>query len=368
MAFTLATDYTGASPEALRSRIQAAKAKLGKRVVILGHHYQRDEIIEHADFRGDSYKLAKNAAATPDAEFIVFCGVHFMAESADILTPDSQTVILPNMAAGCSMADMANIFQVNKCWKELSAVLGAGVEKVVPITYINSAANLKAFVGQHQGAVCTSSNAPPILTWALEKGDKVLFFPDQHLGRNTAVKLGFDVSDMVVWDPFKPLGGNTEQALRDAKFILWKGHCSVHKRFTVEQIEEARRNYSDVQVIVHPECELDVVRAADMNGSTEYILKTVQQAPAGTTWAVGTEINLVNRMAQEMPEKRIFCLDSEICPCATMYRIHPSYLCWVLEEMVAGNVPNVVKVGEPVQSLAKQALDRMIEITEGTAR
>lgn len=359
---SLPTEYLNLPDAEYRARIQAAKAQLGSRLVILGHHYQRDEIIEHADFRGDSYKLAKDANRCPEADFIVFCGVHFMAESADILTPERQTVILPNMAAGCSMADMANIFQVRRAWQDLERVLGADMG-VVPVTYINSAANLKAFVGERGGTVCTSTNAPQAVTWALEQGRKVLFFPDQHLGRNTGVKLGFDPGrDMVVWNPFQPLGGNTPEALQSAKFILWRGHCSVHQRFTVEQIEKARREYPNVQVLVHPECTLEVVRASDFNGSTEYIIRTVAAAPAGSTWAVGTEVNLVNRLAKELPEKTVFCLDPLICPCSTMYRIHPSYLTWTLEQLVRGEPVNVVKVPPKVAHFARVALDRMLAV------
>jgi len=405
----LPAEYVDLSPEETDARIRAAKAKLGKRLVILGHHYQRDEIIRHADYRGDSYKLAKDAAKHPDAEFIVFCGVHFMAESADVLTPDTQIVILPNLAAGCSMADMANLFQVRKAWKEIAGVLGCcGVEvldresvgsgsaatpqrrnastpqaipnpqspipktptpqhpntrTVVPVTYINSAANLKAFVGEHGGTVCTSTNAPAAVRWALEHGDKVLFFPDQHLGRNTGVKLGYDAeTDMIVWDPFKPLGGNSEEAIRRATFILWKGHCSVHQRFTVEQIEKARREHPGVKVLVHPECPLDVVEASDYNGSTEFIIRTIESAEPGTAWAVGTEINLVARLAREHPDKTIFCLDPQICPCSTMYRIHPSFLLWGLESLVEGTVVNQVKVPETTAYWARQALETMLTI------
>jgi len=357
----LPTQYTELDSQETRMRIGAAKASLGKRLVILGHHYQRDEIIEHADFRGDSYKLAKDAASTPEAEFIVFCGVHFMAESADILTPDTQTVILPNMAAGCSMADMANLFQVRAAWKALEGILGDPEGRVVPVTYINSAANLKAFVGEHGGTVCTSSNAPTAVEWALQQGEKVLFFPDQHLGRNTGVKLGYDPDgDMCVWDPLKALGGNEPERLQTARFILWKGHCSVHQRFTVEQIERARREHPGVQVVVHPECELDVVRAADLDGSTEKIIKTIEAAEAGSIWAVGTEINLVNRLAKEHPDKTVFCLDPQVCPCSTMYRIHPSFLCWTLENLVDGKAVNVVKVPEAVAVPARVALERML--------
>jgi quinolinate synthase len=358
----LPAEYVDQFPEALDQRIRAAKAKLGDRLVILGHHYQRDEIIEYADFRGDSYKLAKDANLRPDAEFIVFCGVHFMAESADILTPESVKVILPNLAAGCSMADMANIFQVRRAWRDIATALGS-TDGVVPVTYINSAANLKAFVGEHGGTVCTSTNAPTAVKWALEQGEKVLFFPDQHLGRNTGVKLGFDPdADMVVWDPFKPMGGNSVEDVQRAKFLLWKGHCSVHKRFTVEQIAAARASHPGIKVLVHPECELDVVRAADLNGSTEFILNTVEAAPAGSAWAIGTEINMVSRLAKAHPDKTIFCLDPQICPCSTMYRIHPSFLCWTLENLAEGNVVNQVKVPDDVRQWALVALQRMLTV------
>jgi quinolinate synthase len=393
----LPTEYADLSPEETDRRIRAAKATLGKRLVILGHHYQRDEIIAHADFRGDSYKLAKDAAAHPDAEFIVFCGVHFMAESADVLTPPNQKVILPNLAAGCSMADMANLFQVRNAWRQIGEVLkGESVEilgqkasvgseasrapnpilnlqysilntsprqVVIPITYINSAANLKAFVGEHGGSVCTSTNAPTAVKWALEEGDKVLFFPDQHLGRNTGVKLGYDPDqDMIVWDPFKPLGGNSEEDIRRATFILWKGHCSVHQRFTVEQIEKARAEFAAVNVLVHPECPLDVVAVSDFAGSTEFIIRKVEEAPSGSAWAIGTEINLVRRLAREHPDKTIFCLDPQICPCSTMYRIHPSFLLWALENLVEGNVVNQVVVPENVRENALISLQRMLTV------
>lgn len=357
----LPEEYARLSPDEARERIVAAKEALGDRVVILGHHYQRDEIIEHADYRGDSFKLAKDANRHPEAEFIVFCGVHFMAESADILTPDHQKVILPNLAAGCSMADMANLFQVRNCWRDLTERFDAA--SIIPVTYINSAANLKAFVGERDGTVCTSTNAPKAVEWALQQGERVLFFPDQHLGRNTGVKLGYDPeADMVVWDPHQPLGGNSEEALLRAKFILWKGHCSVHKRFTVEQIQKARAEHPGVNVIVHPECALEVVRAADMNGSTEFIINTVTAAEPGTSWAVGTEINLVQRLAKENPDKTIFCLDPMICPCSTMYRIHPSFLCWALENLVAGTPVNVIEVPAKVKHFAKLALDRMLTL------
>lgn len=357
----LPPEYANLDVEETRARILAVKKRLGKRVVILGHHYQRDEIIEHADYRGDSYKLAKDAGSHPDAEFIVFCGVHFMAESADILTPDSQQVILPNLAAGCSMADMANQFQVQACWKQLGTV--TEVEKIIPVTYINSAANLKAFVGERGGTVCTSTNAPTAVKWALEQGDKVLFFPDQHLGRNTGYRLGYNPeTEMVLWDPFKPLGGNTPEQIQAAKFILWKGHCSVHKRFSVEQIERARTEHPGVRVIVHPECELDVVLAADDAGSTEYILRQVNEAPVGSVLAVGTEINLVRRLATENPDKTVFCLDPHICPCSTMYRIHPSFLLWNLDNLANNAVTNVVKVPEKVAAPARAALEQMLRL------
>ncbi len=393
----LPQEYAELSPEETEARILSAKAKLGKRVVILGHHYQRDEVIRHADYRGDSYKLAKDATRHPDADYIVFCGVHFMAETADILAHPSQKVILPNMAAGCSMADMANLFQVRRCWSDLEKVLGEGgglrvtghgsrvtgdgavvstslsssavtpnplpVTRVIPVTYINSAANLKAFVGERGGTVCTSTNAPVAVKWALEQGDKVLFFPDQHLGRNTGVKLGYDPDkDMVLWDPFKPLGGNTPERLREATFILWKGHCSVHKRFTVEQIQQFRTEYPGIKILVHPECELDVVNAADYYGSTEYIIKTVEASGPGSIWAIGTEINLVSRLAKENPDKQIFCLDLQICPCSTMYRIHPTFLCWTLEKLVEGEVVNEVVVPDEVKEFARVAIDRMLAL------
>lgn len=370
-----------------RVRIEKAKQALGSRLVILGHHYQRDEIIVHADYRGDSYKLAQMAKGHPEAEFIVFCGVHFMAESADILTPPHQKVILPNLAAGCSMADMAGIFQVRSCWKQLEAVLNLrpstpnprpstldpdssnpqstiqNPQSIIPVTYINSAANLKAFVGEHGGTVCTSTNAPTAVEWALSQGDKVLFFPDQHLGRNTGVKLGFDPDkDMALWDPFKPLGGNTPEKLKQAKFILWKGHCSVHSRFTVDQVKKARQDYPDINVLVHPECSLEVVRESDLNGSTEFIIQKVKDAEPGSKWAIGTEINLVSRLAEEHPDKTIFCLDPMICPCSTMYRIHPSFLLWALESLVEGNVVNEIKVPEEIAIPARIALDRMLQL------
>jgi quinolinate synthase len=344
----------------LGTRIAAVRSALGQDVLILGHHYQRDEIIKHADFTGDSYKLSQLAAGRREARTIVFCGVHFMAESADILAADHQRVILPNLEAGCSMADMANRDQVESCWEQLGSVVGDGT---VPITYVNSSADLKAFCGQRGGAVCTSSNAVGVVTWALSQGERVLFFPDEHLGRNTAVKLGIAADQCLVWDPEQDLGGNTPEAIRSARVILWKGFCSVHQRFTVEQIAAAREEYPGVRAIVHPECRLEVVQAADDDGSTEYIIKRVSEAPAGTTWAVGTEVNLVHRLAQRHPDKRIFCLDPVVCPCSTMYRIHPMFLLWVLENLLQGEVVNEIVVAPDVIVHARVALDRMLSIT-----
>lgn len=342
-------------------RIGAAKAALGSSLVILGHHYQRDEIVRWSDFVGDSFKLSQQAASRGDAEHIVFCGVHFMAESADILSADRQRVILPNMAAGCSMADMANAADVQKCWSELET---AGLsDSLVPVTYMNSAAALKAFCGERGGAVCTSSNAAKILEWSFGSGERVLFFPDEHLGRNTGFKFGISDEEMVVWNPRRPLGGNSLEALQAARLILWKGWCSVHIRFTVEQIAKARADYPSINVIVHPECRREVVDAADLDGSTEFIVATIGNAARGSRWAIGTEINLVNRLANENPDKHIFCLDPVLCPCSTMYRIHPAYLLWVLEGLVAGKVLNEIIVEEAVKAPARLALDRMLSIS-----
>jgi quinolinate synthase len=362
------------SPEELDARIAAARHRLGSRLVILGHHYQRDEIVKFADFRGDSYKLSKLAAGRRDAEFIVFCGVHFMAESADVLSGEHQTVILPNLAAGCSMADMANPPDVLACWEALGRVYGRDAEAarastrparsqpVLPVTYMNSAASLKAFCGREGGAVCTSSNARAVVTWALGRAERVLFFPDEHLGRNTALALGFTDGDLVVWDPRRPHGGLEPEQLARARFILWRGWCSVHTRFTVDQIQQARAEHPGVSVIVHPECPREVVEAADFAGSTEQISQVIAEAPSGTEWAVGTEINLVRRLAAEMKDKLIWCLDPVICPCSTMYRIHPAYLCWVLEALVEGRVVNQVRVDPSTAHWARVALDRMLEI------
>jgi quinolinate synthase len=362
--------YRSMVSEEVSRRIGAARARLGSRLVILGHHYQRDEIIRWADFRGDSFKLSQQAAGRREADYIVFCGVHFMAESADILAGDHQRVILPNVAAGCSMADMADEAQVLACWRQLGEVLGRGDETaaVVPVTYMNSAAALKAFCGERGGIVCTSSNATRVLEWAFERGQRVLFFPDEHLGRNTGDKLGVPDEAMVVWDPRRPLGGVSIAALRRARLILWRGWCSVHARFTVAQIEQARRQYPDIHVIVHPECRREVVAAADLDGSTELILETIATAPAGSQWAVGTEINMVNRLAAEHPDKRIFCLDPVICPCSTMYRIHPAYLAWVLEALVEGQVLNEIVVADEVKASARVALDRMLALPGRGAR
>jgi quinolinate synthase len=356
--------YRRLTADEVGARIATARARLGARLVILGHHYQRDEIIRWADFRGDSFKLSQQAAARRDADYIVFCGVHFMAESADILAGDHQRVILPNMAAGCSMADMADEAQVLACWRQLEDTLGRGGGRapVVPVTYMNSSAVLKAFCGERGGIVCTSSNATRVLDWAFARGERVLFFPDEHLGRNTGDKLGVPDDAMVVWDPRRPRSGATVETLRRARLILWRGWCSVHARFTVGQIEQARRRYPDVTVIVHPECRREVVAAADLDGSTELILETITAAPAGGTWAVGTEINMVNRLAAEHPDKRIFCLDPVICPCSTMYRIHPAYLAWVLEALVEGQVVNEIVVADGVKAAARVALDRMLAL------
>ena len=359
-------EYALMDADELDRRIAAARAKLGTRLVILGHHYQRDEVIKYADARGDSFKLAQFAAARPEADYILFCGVHFMAESADILSAAHQSVILPNPAAGCSMADMANIAEVDELWEILDDLyrdeaLAEGQQSTVPITYMNSAANLKAFCGRNGGIVCTSSNAAQVMEWAFARGKRVLFFPDEHLGRNTALKLGIPEEQIVVWNQRKDFGGlDDEQTLVDAKVILWKGWCSTHQRFSVEQIEEARERFPGVRVVVHPECSHEVVAAADLNGSTEYIIKVVEQSPAGTTWAIGTEVNLVKRLAQEHPDKTIFCLDPIVCPCSTMYRIHPAYLAWTLEELVEGHVINEVTVDEETSRWAKVALERML--------
>lgn len=358
---------TGALPDPsdpeLVARAAAAKAALGDRVYVLGHHYQRDEVIAFADVTGDSFKLAQSAAGRPDAEFIVFCGVHFMAESADILTSDHQKVILPDLAAGCSMADMATASQVEQAWSVLEE-LGIA-QSTVPITYMNSSAAIKAFTGEHGGAVCTSSNAKRSLTWAFEHGERVLFLPDQHLGRNTAVlQLGLSLDECVVWDPWKPRGGLTDEAIRSAKMLLWRGHCSVHGRFTSQAISEVRARIPGVQVLVHPECQHDVVLNADLVGSTEFIIKTIEAAPAGSAWAVGTELNLVKRLANAHPDKRIVFLDQTVCYCSTMNRIDLPHLTWALESLVEGRVVNQITVAPGTAKAAKAALDQMLALNE----
>jgi quinolinate synthase len=363
----LPQEYRQAPKSELDHRIRAAKTALGERLVILGHFYQRDEVIQYADFVGDSFQLANAARTRPNAEFIVFCGVHFMAETADMLSRADQAVILPNLAAGCSMADMADLDSVIDCWSELEEVFGdaldgSGRHPVIPVTYMNSSAALKAFCGQHNGIVCTSSNASEVLEWALAQGKRALFFPDQHLGRNTGKALGIPLEQMPLWDPSKPLGGSDREILQNSRVILWHGFCSVHKRFTVGQIDAARRRFADVRVIVHPECPMPVVDAADASGSTDFITRAIAAAPAGSTFAIGTEINLVQRLANQYPQHKIFCLDSVVCPCSTMYRIHPSYIAWVLEALVQGEVLNRITVAEQVAIPARIALERMLRL------
>jgi quinolinate synthase len=367
--------YLGLSDEELDYRIQRAKDALGSRLVILGHHYQRDEVIRFADYTGDSYKLAQQVSRHPDAEFIVFCGVHFMAESADVLSAPHQQVILPDLAAGCSMADMADPDQLEMCWSDLGAILDRSAKasrstasaqlkpSVVPVTYINSAASIKAFVGERGGVVCTSSNAAATLKWAWARGEKILFLPDQHLGRNTAYKLGVPLDDMVVWDPNEIFGGLDPDTVNRARIILWKGHCSVHTRFTVRQIEQVRAQHPGVRVIVHPEVPWDVVQAADDSGSTEYIIKTVKQGPVGSAWAVGTEIHLVNRLAREVaPDRAVLSLDQFGCLCSTMFRVSPNHLLWTLEGLVDGVVHNRIVVPDDRKHWTTVALDRMLSI------
>ncbi|MFG6445242.1 quinolinate synthase NadA [Microbacterium sp. P07] len=363
----LPPEYRDASDEELEARIVAAKATLGDRVVVLGHFYQREEVIRHADYVGDSFQLANAAQAHPDAEAIIFCGVHFMAETADLLSRPEQSVILPNLAAGCSMADMADIDQVEECWEQLEDVFGDleatdadGLVPVIPVTYMNSSAAIKGFVGRHGGIVCTSSNARTVLEWAFARGRRVLFFPDQHLGRNTAKAMGVPLEQMPMWNPRRPLGGNDDATLTDSRVILWHGFCSVHRRFSVDQIDRARTEHPGVRVIVHPECPMDVVDAADEAGSTDYIRKAIAAATEPTTFAIGTEVNLVQRLAAQHPEHRIFCLDPVVCPCSTMYRIHPGYLAWVLEGLVAGVVLNRITVPASVAEPATVALERML--------
>ena len=354
-------EYAHLDASALDERIGVARKALGERVVILGHHYQREEVIKYADLQGDSFKLSQHAASQAAAEYIVFCGVHFMAETAEVLSQAHQQVILPNISAGCSMADLAPTDDVLDCWDDLMEALGP--EGIVPVTYMNSTAAIKALCGRNGGIVCTSSNAAEIVAWANEQAPRVLFLPDEHLGRNTAIKLGIPVEQTVVWNPHKPLGGLTPDQLRDAKMVLWQGHCAVHTRFRVKQIEAARERFPGVNVIVHPECTMEVVQAADLNGSTEQIIKAVNGGEPGSVWAVGTEINLVHRLALHNPDKTVFCLDPVVCPCSTMYRIHPAYVAWVLEELLKGNVVNRIKVDPATQAESAIALQRMLDVT-----
>ena len=352
--------YLGLSDEEMHRRIAAARDALGERLLVLGHHYQRDEVIAFADYTGDSFKLAQQAAAQRDAEYIVFCGVHFMAESADVLSGPEQQVILPDLAAGCSMADMAAPDQLEVCWEELQKM---GASRVVPVTYINSAASIKAFCGEHGGVVCTSSNADATLQWAWERGEQILFLPDQHLGRNTAYKMGVPLDQMVVWDPDVACGDVDPVALQGVRMILWKGHCSVHERFSVPQVEMVRRLQPGVRVIVHPECTWDVVQAADDSGSTEYIIQQITNSPEGSVWAVGTEIHLVNRLAQRLaPARTVLTLDPIGCLCSTMFRVSPNHLLWVFEGLLEGQVHNRITVPDRDKDRTRVALDRMLSI------
>ncbi len=344
--------------DTLDDRIAAAKARLGQDVVILGHHYQRDEVVKFADFRGDSLKLSQQAAQA-HARHIIFCGVHFMAESADILRRPHQVVILPDLSAGCSMADMADIGQVETCWAELESL---GDLKVVPITYMNSTAAIKAFTGEHGGAVCTSSNAAAVMRWAFARGERVLFLPDEHLGRNTAYRMGIALEEMVVWDPNEALGGTTPEAVRHARVILWKGYCSVHQRFRVEHVERVRREHPGLRVIVHPECRWEVAEAADSIGSTEQIIKAVASGEPGSKWAVGTEIHLVNRLSKQFTDRMVISLDPSVCVCTTMFRISPQHLLWALENLAAGQVVNRIRVDDRTRRWARVALERMLSL------
>jgi quinolinate synthase len=350
--------YLLTSDNTLDARITSAKARLGQDVVILGHHYQRDEVIKFADFRGDSLKLSYQAAQA-DGRFIVFCGVHFMAESADILRREHQVVVLPDLNAGCSMADMADIGQVEACWRELSSV---GDLKVIPVTYMNSTAAIKSFTGQHGGSVCTSSNAAAVMKWAFAQGEKVLFLPDEHLGRNTGFRMGIPLDNMIIWDPYQEFGGNSPKAIRKARVILWKGYCSVHQRFTPQHVERVRGEHPGIRVIVHPECRFEVAQAADQIGSTEGIIKALSVAPAGTAWAVGTEIHLVNRLGKELKDRTVISLDPSVCVCTTMFRITPVHLLWALENLGAGNVVNRISVDDHTRHYARVALDRMLSL------
>jgi quinolinate synthase len=343
----------------LDERIAAAKARLGKDLVILGHHYQRDEVVKFADFDGDSLRLSQQAAKV-DAKYIVFCGVHFMAESADILRQPHQQVILPDLNAGCSMADMADIGQVEACWAEIASL---GDLKVIPVTYMNSTAAIKGFTGRNGGSVCTSSNAAAVLKWAFERGERVLFLPDEHLGRNVAYRMGVPLDEMVVWDPYQPMGGNSPGAVRRAKMILWKGYCSVHQRFLPEHVDRVRREHPGIKVMAHPECRFEVVQKSDYIGSTEQIAKVIQAAEAGTQWAVGTEVHLVNRLAKRLaPQKLVMSLDPNVCVCTTMFRITPQHLCWALENLVEGQVVNRIAVEDETKRWARVALERMLSL------
>ena len=350
-----------ASDPDLVSRARAARKTLGSDVLILGHHYQRNEVIEFADITGDSFKLAQEAAKQSTVENIIFCGVHFMAESADILTSDRQRIILPDLAAGCSMADMATANQVTKCWEELQSI---GVsDSVIPVTYMNSSAAIKSFTGEHGGTICTSSNAQAAMSWAFTQGEKILFLPDQHLGRNTAVlSLGLTLDDCVLWNPWKPMGGLTEEQIKKAKVILWRGHCSVHGRFSIESVNEIRKRVPGVQVLVHPECTHEVVSSADQVGSTEKIIQIVKASPSGSKWAIGTELNLVQRISQTNPDKEIYFLDKDICYCSTMNRIDLPHLVWAMESLVSGKVVNQIRVAPEVARFSKLALERMLAL------
>jgi quinolinate synthase len=358
---TCAGEIPAASDPELVSRAKAARAALGDRAIVLGHHYQRDEVIEFADITGDSFKLAQAAQAQSTAEFVIFCGVHFMAESADILTSDQQKVILPDLAAGCSMADMATASQVDECWKTLTA-LGVAAS-TIPVTYMNSSAAIKSFTGEHGGTVCTSSNAQAAMQWAFTQGEKILFLPDQHLGRNTAVKsLGLSLDDCVLWNPWKPMGGLTEYEIKNAKVILWRGHCSVHGRFSKESIDDVRSRIPEVKILVHPECTHEVVSNADVVGSTEFIIKTIEAAPSGSAWAIGTEFNLVSRLAKAHLDKTIVFLDKTLCYCSTMNRIDLPHLVWAMESLVAGHVVNQISVESKVKKFSQLALERMLAL------
>ena len=350
-----------ASDPDLVARARAARKTLGSDVLILGHHYQRNEVIEFADITGDSFKLAQEAANQSSVENIIFCGVHFMAESADILTSEKQKIILPDLAAGCSMADMATANQVSKCWSELESIGVA--DKVIPVTYMNSSAAIKSFTGEHGGTICTSSNAQAAMEWAFSQGEKILFLPDQHLGRNTAVlSLGLTLEDCVLWNPWKPMGGLSEEQIKKAKVILWRGHCSVHGRFSIESVNEIRNRVKGVQVLVHPECTHEVVSSADQVGSTEKIIQIVKASPAGSKWAIGTELNLVQRISQTYPDKEIYFLDKDICYCSTMNRIDLPHLVWAMESLVAGTVVNQIRVAADVARYSKLALERMLAL------